>query len=515
MADVAEDTKPMANESPEQEKVETTANGEEINDNAEPDVSAEVVKTNGEALTDYADKDKELNEQDTAKTEDIGTKDDVEKRETSSSKSPEHKRKEAPVSVTAHERHERKRTRGGPRYTNIKARFDDQPESSDPDEIRRQVEFYFSDSNLPIDAYLLDHTGGYRNKPVELKVIHNFKRMRHFQPFSAVVDAVKESKFLDLSDDNEITRKVPLDKKFTDDPTKNRTLVHTSSMSRSIYAKGFGDETPSTHLDIEAFFAPYGELSGVRLRRGDDGTFKGSVFVEFKDEETQAQFLELDPKPDFNGKELEIMSKQEYVDMKHQGIMDGLVKPKSPTRGFYGRDNKSRGRDNRGSRDYGDRRRSGDYDDRRSKRHSDDRIDKDDWKSRRDRDQDEDRRGRHGDRRGRGRGRDRGGRGGRGGRRASPDYIDKKKRRRSDADEERDEEDVPSRAQAEAAKAKRDEEKQDGAAVAGAEEVRTNGGVVSADEKLEKTTSETKKRAREDDEGAGQGEAKKVKEVEA
>lgn len=254
---------PVATASIAEEKYEATTNGAEIETNggANDEVKADA-KIPGEVDSkdpvDHADKA-------------------VEGEDKVDAKSPDNKRKEAPTSLSAHDRNDRKRARGGYQQKsnrNIASRFDDQEESNDPDEIRRQVEFYFSDSNLPIDAYLLSATGGHRNRPVELKTIHNFKRMRHFQPFSAVRDAVKDSNFLDLNDNDEITRKVPLDEKFTDDPMHNRTLVHTKSMPRSVYAKGFGEETKSTHLDIEAFFAPYGPISSVRLRRQDDGAFK-------------------------------------------------------------------------------------------------------------------------------------------------------------------------------------------------------------------------------------------------
>jgi len=357
---------------------------------------------------------------DDAKAEDNEKKNDASDEgsdQGSSPGSPEHKRKHPPI--TAHERYDRKRSRGGSSSSHhhrankiAKNRFEDQPESSDALEIRRQVEFYFSNSNLPIDAYLLDLTGGHRNQPVPLKVIHDFKRMRHFQPYTAVRDAVKQSSVLNLNDDDEITRKIPLSETFTDDSNKNRKLVHTASMSRSIYAKGFGEETKNTHLEIEAFFAPYGPISSVRLRRKDDGLFKGSVFVEFESEENQQRFLALDPKPQWvDGEDLQVMSKQEYVDIKHQGILDGTVKPKSPRHesSFSGWDSKSK--DRRGSREW---------------------VDKDDWKNRRSRDQDRDRRSGRG--RGRGRG-GRGGRGGHGGRRRSPDRSNGKRRRYDDEDD--------------------------------------------------------------------------------
>lgn len=420
----------------------------------------------------------------------------------SESQSPDRKRKEHPVSVSAHDRNDRnKRGRGGARGgSKVKTRFEEQPESNDPDEIRRQVEFYFSDSNLPIDAYLLNETGGHKNRPVPLKVIHNFKRMRHFQPYQLVRDAIAESKFLNLDERDEITRKKPLNEKFTDDANANRALVHSSSMPRSIYAKGFGEESKTTALDIEAFFEPYGPINSVRLRRKDDGEFKGSVFVEFEDEETQQKFMELDPKPQWDGKDLEIMSKQEYVDVKHEGILEGTVQPKSQE------EYRHRGNDRRSNKEH---------------------FDKDDWKSRRNRDQGDDRRhGRGGrDDRGRGRGRgDRGGRGGRGrgrddrgGRRRSPDF-----RNRRDGDDDA----PPRRAEAEAKKMKTE----------GDDAAQTNGGAEANAGEAKQAKAEVKaegadaavangkgdappagaakKRAREDDGEAG-GDAKKAKEGDA
>ena len=256
-----------------------------------------------------------------------------------------------------------------------KSRFESLPESDDAGEIRRQVEFYFSDSNLPIDAHLLKLSGGKENNPVPLKTIHDFKRMRHFQPYSAVRDAVAASKFLNLSEDDQITRKNPLADKFGDDVEENKKIAGTANMARSVYAKGFGPEDEKTQLDIEEYFEPYGPVTAVRLRRADDGLFKGSVFAEFETEEAAKAFLELDPKPAFNDKDLQIMSKQAYVDKKTEDIKEGRVRPRSP------------------SRTGG------------QKHHSTNRDGGDNWKQSRDNFQ----------RGGRGGGRGRGGRGGRGG----------------------------------------------------------------------------------------------------
>ncbi|SLM38530.1 lupus la protein [Lasallia pustulata] len=97
-------------------------------------------------------------------------------------------------------------------------------------------------------------------------------------------------------------------------------------MPRSVYVKGFGEEVPSTQFDIEAFFAPYGPTNAIRLRRNNEKLFKGSVFVEFETDDLQKAFLELETKPKWDGKELQIMSKKQYCDQKVEDIKAGKIK---------------------------------------------------------------------------------------------------------------------------------------------------------------------------------------------
>ncbi|CAG8971249.1 hypothetical protein HYALB_00001415 [Hymenoscyphus albidus] len=276
-------------------------------------------------------------------------------------------------------------------------------QDDDPKKICAQVEFYFSDSNLPQDKNLWTLTDGTSNKPVPIKEIHKFGRMRRFQPYEAVVTALRGSKYLDvvgIEGEEGIQRKAPYD------PS---TRFSSGVEARSVYAKGFGDEEPSSQFDIEAFFAPYGPTRAVRLRRSaEDKLFKGSVFVEFQDEETAQKFMELDPKPLWKGKEeLKYMTKAAYCEMKIEDIRDGKVEP-AVQRSFRGR-----GRGNRGG-DRGGRGRGGFKDRRDDKNGDNDRAgdrDPNDWKKRREEDRAS---GFKNDRRG-GRGRGRGGRG-RGGR---------------------------------------------------------------------------------------------------
>ena len=229
-------------------------------------------------------------------------------------------------------------------------------DESTADDDSTQVEFYFSDSNLPMDKFLLAQVGGTANNPVKISVIHGFQRMRHFQPYEDVVAALKDSEMLDVTDNDLIKRKVPLSneiigksveegRRLIDDKTVHRSIYavcpnHTCSRNPSyqtcillmvlrphFFQKGFGIETPTTQFEIEAFFAPYGPTNAIRLRRTYTHIFKGSVFVEFVDEATQQAFMALEVKPKWKGQDLLIKTKKEYVDEKAADIAAGRIRP--------------------------------------------------------------------------------------------------------------------------------------------------------------------------------------------
>lgn len=251
---------------------------------------------------------------------------------------------------------------------NYKSDLTAQEESSDPIAIRKQVghpirfmhilavltylgkvEFYFSDSNLLQDDFLFNKVQGHDNLPIPISTIHSFKRMRHFQPYSAVVDALKESKTLNVvGDENDhIQRKNPLRENFKDKEINEvKKVFEDEAMKRSVYVKGFGEEQPSTQFDIEAFFAEYEPTNSVRLRRLHNKMFKGSVFVEFDSEESQKNFLELDPKPKWKGQDLIIKSKKQYCDDKVDDMKSGKIKPRAVE------ERRHAGRDDRDDRDW-------------------------------------------------------------------------------------------------------------------------------------------------------------------
>ncbi|KAI0278925.1 hypothetical protein BGY98DRAFT_971201 [Russula aff. rugulosa BPL654] len=140
---------------------------------------------------------------------------------------------------------------------------------------------------------------------VPIDTIVSFKRMREFQSRGVpwVVDVLRTSAELEVSEDATKVRR--------------RTEVQEpkGAFERSVYAKGFGEELPGLQLKLERFFAKYGKVAAVRMRRVD-GTkaFKGSVFTEFLNFKSVEAFLSADPKPSWDGKELLIMSKEAYRD---------------------------------------------------------------------------------------------------------------------------------------------------------------------------------------------------------
>jgi len=256
-------------------------------------------------------------------------------------------------------------------------------------------------------------TGGPKNNPVPIHHVCSFSRMRRFKPYSAVVAALRDSKDLVVVDDGEfskpgseaIKRKEPIvvpaedgdSEKLptTEDLFYRLKKASSNNMATSVYAKGFGTEEESGQIALEKFFRPYGAVQ-VRMRREDDGTWKGSVFVEFDSEDSQKQFLALDPKPKFKDNELTVMGKQEYIEMKcaEKGIKpehlmtqqeksEHRKKQRESNGGFRGNNNRGRG-SRRGGNDRGGNNRRRD----RSPRQRRDRsgsVDNDDWKQRRDR----------------------------------------------------------------------------------------------------------------------------------
>jgi len=189
----------------------------------------------------------------------------------------------------------------------------------------KQINFYFSDANLPQDRYLFSLTCC--NEPmygwVPIETLISFQRMRDpYQglgvPFVAYacrqqIASEASDPLLGISEDGKNVRRV-----------RPMHRDNQGSWERSVYVKGFGDEdikgADDTQSKILEYFEQFGEINAVRMRREDKGEtgngrgrgkFKGSVFVEFAQMDDAKAFLEKESIPKYlpDGPDMLKMSK--------------------------------------------------------------------------------------------------------------------------------------------------------------------------------------------------------------
>lgn len=178
----------------------------------------------------------------------------------------------------------------------------------DNGKIMKQVEFYFSDYNMPRDRFLQEEAKKNEDGWIALSVIASFKRMQALTGDVAVIaEALKSSEFVEVSADGlSVRRAVALPETPVD------------CMKTCVVIKGFAVEG-TTLEQLEEFFA--GVVTGgadgiasIRLRRNKQTkAFKGSVFLTLKSEEECKRLADLKTL-EYSGVTLEIMGMTSFME---------------------------------------------------------------------------------------------------------------------------------------------------------------------------------------------------------
>ncbi|KAL3498409.1 hypothetical protein ACH5RR_041141 [Cinchona calisaya] len=179
----------------------------------------------------------------------------------------------------------------------------------------RQVEFYFSDSNLPRDSFLKQTINDSDDGMVSLALLCSFSRMRaHLgigdatpedvsnDTVQAVAETLRISSFLKVSEDGQKVGRVTV-------LAKPEEVIEQLDV-RTVAASPL--EYDVKIEDLESFFGQFAKVNSVRLPRHvtDRRLFCGTALVEFSSEEDAAKVLEQNLV--YAGMDLELKPKKNF-----------------------------------------------------------------------------------------------------------------------------------------------------------------------------------------------------------
>lgn len=178
--------------------------------------------------------------------------------------------------------------------------------------IIKQVEFYFGDKNLPKDRFLrqkAEEDDGW----ITLECLATFNRLKALSADTDVIaNALRKSDagLVEISEDNKKIRRV------SSKPLPENTFeARQAAKSKTIYCKGFPKDSSLDQL--EEFFASYGKVIYLVMRKDLERSFKGSVFVEFSTVDEAKAFTLLESVK-YNEEELLKMMKGDYYKKKEE-----------------------------------------------------------------------------------------------------------------------------------------------------------------------------------------------------
>ncbi|KAL6899612.1 hypothetical protein ACP4OV_006270 [Aristida adscensionis] len=182
--------------------------------------------------------------------------------------------------------------------------------------VLRQVEFYFSDSNLPRDKFLRETVEQSEDGLVSLALICSFSRMKTHLGLDAAVkqETMPEDTVLAVA---EVLRRSSV-LRVSEDGTKvgrATELLKPDEIIEQVDSRTIAASPLPYNVkleDVQSFFAQYAKVNSVRLPRhiANKKHFCGTALVEFSEEEEAKNIMENNLV--FAGANLEIRPKKEF-----------------------------------------------------------------------------------------------------------------------------------------------------------------------------------------------------------
>lgn len=178
--------------------------------------------------------------------------------------------------------------------------------------IVKQLEYYFSDINLPYDKFLQNEIKA-DDGWVKISVLLTFKRLASISKDPAVIAAAVKNcthSILEIDETNEKIRR----KLDTSIPVADQKFLN-ELIERSIYCKGF--PKTATMDDLLNFAASFGDqvITKVTPRRLKNKEFKGTLYLTFSTKEQAEDFLKRESVK-YNDVELKRMWQKDFFEEK-------------------------------------------------------------------------------------------------------------------------------------------------------------------------------------------------------
>jgi len=191
--------------------------------------------------------------------------------------------------------------------------------NEDLGKVKKQIEFYFSDSNYPKDKFLQEKAKENEEGYIPLEVLTTFNRLKSITTdLDQICKALDGSDVVVLNDDRTLVkRKHPVPSTLDTD-------------ARTLFIRGIPKDSKLD--DLEKFFAKYGTVKSVRcLRNKNTKELTGTVFLELGNEDEAKKMAEIKEDIVFNDHKLIVQTKEESLKEKKESMLGKRKEPELPS----------------------------------------------------------------------------------------------------------------------------------------------------------------------------------------